>query len=183
MQLCKGHWTLCHPRSPSEQQGPALIMAVDVEADARPESVSARVVTVDHGIDAEHAKRDGAGSGLRDQPRRDPGSPYARVDGESVQVTTPPVPSDDQRSDDLTLVVSHDERVGITRQQRARLRNLTGSPRRSRSTIPEVDHRREVVGSGRANRDHTSIMARAAEVAMPIFDCAISGPRRGVRYQ
>ena len=72
-------------------------MAIGVEVDARIKSVCPRVVAVDHGIDAEHAKRSGARSGLGHKCGRDPGSARSLIDRESVQVTTPSVPSDDQR--------------------------------------------------------------------------------------
>jgi hypothetical protein len=81
-----------------------LVIRVELEASAFPERHGGGVLDVDHGVEPNRSIRRGSISCLGEQRACNPGATHSRFHGELVQAA-PAIPSEDEGSDDLAVVL------------------------------------------------------------------------------
>jgi hypothetical protein len=79
--------------------------------------------------------------------------------GEAVEVTSPPVPTDDQRSDEFTIELSQQECVGVVLQEARRLWALPGVTCRPSGLFPEAYNLIEVIAFSGSDGKHRPSLA------------------------
>jgi hypothetical protein len=79
--------------------------------------------------------------------------------GEAVEVTSPAVPTDDQRSDEFTIELSQQECVGVVLQEARRLWALPGVTCRPSGLFPETYNLIEVIAFSGSYGEHCPSLA------------------------